>query len=354
MNRLLSAVKPENDFDRNALAEALSHQIPESGHGPFILHQFAAGVSNLTYLIERGSWQGVLRTPPRGPLEPKAHDMVREGRWLAKLAPAYPLAPRVLWQEDTGTVIGFPFYVMEYRPGLTIDQSFPPGMTITPAVCRTLSEQFAAGLAALHHLPWQALDLDEFSYQPEQFVARQVRGWAKRYVLADGEPSREAQAVMAWLADTIPQSGETAIVHNDFKFNNIVLDGQPPYRFKAVVDWEMAGIGDPVFDLAVSLSYWMEPADPPVLRQALSGVTATPGFFSADQVARRYAAVSGRDLSLLPYYRVLANFKLAVIMQQLHARWLRGQSQDRRLEHLGDAISALVHKAWVLAGAPGS
>ena len=349
MSNALLPVRPDNDFDREAFSSALTKNIEGSGQGPLEVYQFAAGASNLTYLIQRGSWSGVLRTPPRGPLEPNAHDMGREGRWLLKLAPAFPLAPRVLWQEASASLIGVPFYVMEYRPGLILDRNFPPEIAPSVSLCQNLSEQFAAGLAALHQIDWKQLNMDEFSYLPEQFVERQVRGWVKRYFLADGEKSAQAQGVAAWLSRYVPQSVEATIIHNDFKFNNIVLDTSPPHAFRAIVDWEMAAIGDPLFDLAVSLTYWMNDEDPPELKTALSAVTAAPGFYSRERMAERYQELSGRDITLLPYYRVLADFKLAVIMQQLYARWARGQTQDTRFQHLGAAIRALINKAWVLA-----
>lgn len=340
----LIPVRPEEDFNRDALARALTTHVPESGDGPLSVWQFPAGASNLTYLLRRGQWQGVLRRPPLGPVPPKAHDMVREFRWLSRLAPVFGLAPKPLWLDADGDVLGAPAYVMEYRPGLVLDREWPQGIEATPARGQAISEAFVRALVELHAVDWRRAGLGEFGH-PEGFLTRQVDGWVQRYYRARTDELKAVDRVIGWLKERVPPSPPPTPIHNDFKLNNMVMDPAVPERIRAVVDWEMATIGDPLFDLGVALGYWIEPQDQPELRDVLPTVTTGPGFFSRREVVERYARLSGRNVDNLHFYLVLAYFKLAVILQQIYVRWKRGQTTDARFGGFGRRVRFLIEYA---------
>src|SRR3712207_6600185 len=245
----------------------------------------------------------ILRRPPLGPVPPKAHDMGRESHVLARLHEAYPLAPKPYFFCDDESVIGAPFYVMERRAGVVVDDSLPEGVEPNPQLCRGISRMVADALAELH-----AVDLDEAGLgdlgRPEGFLERQVRGWIGRYERARTDEIEEVGPLAEWLAGNIPESPEPAIIHNDYKLNNLILNPDDLTDVRAVLDWEMATVGDPHFDLAVSLSYWTEPTDPEKLKEVMPTVTSTPGFMTRTEFMERYAKKSGRDISEMHWYMV--------------------------------------------------
>ncbi|MBX6353324.1 MAG: phosphotransferase family protein [Thermoflavifilum sp.] len=337
-------VRPGEDFDREAVLRYLQSQGLVHGDEPLKVVQFPTGASNLTYLIQSGDFVAVLRRPPFGPLPPKAHDMKRESALLSRLYPVFHKVPRPYAFCEDESVIGGPFYVMEYRPGVTLDTRFPDDIEPTPALCRAISETVIDTLAELHQVDYRAAGLAEFG-KPEGFLERQVRGWIDRYHRSKTDDIPGADRLMAWLADHIPASPEATVIHNDYKLNNMLLDPSDLTRVVAIVDWEMATIGDPLFDLAVTLSYWIEPDDPPMFRQMMPTVTQLPGFYTREAFIHRYALRTGRTVDHFGYYQVFADFKLAVILQQIYFRWKRGQTQDPRFAGFGDRVKALMEHA---------
>jgi len=342
-------VRPEDEFDREGFASALTQHVPQSGMGALQVWQFAAGASNLTYLLERGDWRGVLRRPPRGPIAPKAHDMEREFRWLSRLSPVFPLAPRPYWFCEDLATLGVPFYVMEYRAGYVIDQGLPADLPTGQAWGERVSQRFVAALSELHAVDWQAAGLGEFGY-PEGFLARQVERWIERYRRAAAADIPSAEPLMDWLLRNVPASPPATVIHNDFKLNNLIVAPGTPDEIRAVVDWEMSTIGDPLLDLGVALSYWVEPSDPPELRACLPYPSAQPGFWTRRQVAQEYARQSARPIDALPYHLVFAYFKLAVIVQQIFVRWKRGQTTNPRFADFDRRVRLLIDHAAALAG----
>ncbi|CAA9562503.1 MAG: acyl-CoA dehydrogenase, putative phosphotransferase [uncultured Thermomicrobiales bacterium] len=338
------AVREGEDFDRARVLDFLRARLGDLPDGPLAVRQFPSGASNLTYLLQSGDWEAVLRRPPLGPLPPKAHDMVREARLLERLHAVYPLAPNPRAICDDPAIIGAPFYVMERRRGVVLDDRFPPGFDPTPARCRRISESVVAALAQFHAIDWRAAGLAALGY-PDGFLARQVRGWIGRYDAARTPDAPEIAPLAEWLTARLPTSPAPTIIHNDFKLNNLLLAPGDLAPVVAVLDWEMTTIGDPLFDLGVSLSYWVESADPPGLRAILPTVTDTPGFYSRREFMARYAALSGRDLGAIDYYLTLAYFKLATILQQIYARWQRGQTRDERFGTFGPGVRALIAHA---------
>ncbi|QDI90496.1 phosphotransferase family protein [Salicibibacter halophilus] len=313
---------------------------------PLKVEQYYAGASNLTYLLSCGEWQGVLRRPPFGPLPPKAHDMKREYEILSRLNPVFPLAPKPYVLGENTSVMDATFYVMERKEGVVIDGKLPKGVQETKELGRDLSFKFIDALAALHRVDTEQAGLHQFG-KPEGFMERQVYGWLKRYERAKTEDSPEYENLKKWLTENIPADGETTVIHNDFKFNNLLFSNDLS-EIKAVVDWEMATIGDPLFDLGVVLSYWIQDDDPELLQSTFQTVTTKPGFLTRRELIDRYAEKSGRDCSSIHFYLIFSYFKLAVISQQIYFRWKNGQTQDERFKHFGDRTSKLITFSWHL------
>lgn len=346
MNEETIAVRSGEDLDQTRIAHYLLAHLPAIGGGAqeVEVRQFPAGASNLTYLVRIGAWEGVLRRPPFGPIPPKAHDMQREHDLLARIHPVFPLAPRPYLFCNDPEIMSVPFYVMERRGGVVLDNAFPPAVEATPELCRRISEMVVDTLVGIHAIDWQAADLAAFGH-PAGFLARQVTGWLERYQRSRTDESPDITSLARWLIEHTPASPAPTLIHNDFKLNNMLLAADDLARPVAVLDWEMTTIGDPLFDLAVSLSYWAQADDPAELRAILPTVTYLPGFMTRAAFMQRYAQQSGRDLSAMHFYLIFAYFKLSVIVQQIYLRWLRGQTQDQRFALFGTRIRALVEHA---------
>jgi aminoglycoside phosphotransferase (APT) family kinase protein len=341
-------VRKREAFDFEAVERYLRSHIEDVPDGELEVSQFPSGASNLTYLLKVGDWEGVLRRPPLGPVPPRAHDMGRESGILSKLGAVYPLAPKPYFLCEDDSVIGAPFYVMERRMGTVIDDSFPDGVEPDEELCRGISRTVVDTLVRLH-----AVDVDEAGLgdlgRPEGFLQRQTKSWISRYDKAKTDEIVEVGPLTDWLASDVPESPPPTVIHNDYKLNNLVLNPEDLTEVRAVLDWEMATVGDPLFDLAVSLSYWIEPDDPDDLKAVMPTVTVTPGFMTRKELIDRYASESGRDLSDMHWYVVFGYFKLAGILQQIYARWKNGQTTDVRFANFGDRVRTLILHAEKLA-----
>ena len=342
------AVRTGEAFDLPRVEQYLRSQIEGLGEGSLQVRQFPSGASNLTYLVQIGDWEGVLRRPPFGPVPPKAHDMEREAGLLQKISPAFPLAPMPYVFCSDLSILGVPFYVMERRKGMVVNNAFPQGVTPTGELCRRISLTVVETLVQIHAVDWQAAGLSEFGH-PEGFLARQVKGWIERYFRAQTDDIPQVEPLTRWLAEHVPQSPAPTLIHNDFKLNNMILDSNDLTRPVAVLDWEMATVGDPLFDLAVSLTYWVTSEDPEELQTVLPAVTTLPGFINRTEFMEIYAQKSGRDLSSMHFYMTFAHFKLAVIIQQIYARWKKGQTQDERFAIFGNRVRDVIVYAARLA-----
>ena len=343
------AIRAGENFDLEKVEQYLRDHIEDIGVGSLQVRQFPSGASNLTYLLWIGDWEGVLRRPPFGPVPPKAHDMKRECGLLQKVSPVFPLAPKpYIFCDDPG-IMDVPFYVMERRKGVVVNTSFPEGVTPTPDLCERISHTVIDTLVQIHGVDWQAAGLDALGH-PAGFLERQVKGWIERYQRAKTDDIPQVEPLTNWLMSHVPQSSAATLIHNDLKLNNMMLDANDITRPVAVFDWEMATIGDPLFDLATSLSYWATEDDPEELKTILPTVTILPGFVSREHFMEMYAQKSGRDLSSMDFYMVFAYFKLVVIIQQIYVRWKRGQTQDERFGIFGSRGQALLRYAAQLAG----
>ena len=334
-------VRKGEDFDAGAVERYLREHIEDLPEGDLEVGQFPSGASNLTYLLKIGDWEGVLRRPPLGPVPPKAHDMGRESGILSRLGAVYPLAPKPYFYCEDEAVIGAPFYVMERRKGIVIDDSFPDDIQPDEELCRDVSHTVVDTLVRLHAVDVQEAGLGDLG-KPEGFLERQTESWISRYDKATTDEIEEVEPLTDWLARGVPESPPPTVIHNDYKLNNLVLNPEDLTEVRAVLDWEMATVGDPLFDLAVSLSYWIEPNDPDDLKAVMPTVTVTPGFISRKQFIDRYESRSGRDLSDIHWYMVFGYFKLAAILQQIFARWKKGQTEDERFADFGNRVRTLI------------
>jgi aminoglycoside phosphotransferase (APT) family kinase protein len=334
-------VREGEAFDAIAVERYLRANIEDLPGGELRVSQFPSGASNLTYLLQIGDWEGVLRRPPLGPVPPKAHDMGRESGILARLGAVYPLAPQPYFFCEDESVIGAPFYMMERRTGVVLDDSFPDEIEPEEGLCRGISRTVVDTLVRLHAVDFEEAGLGDLG-RPEGFLERQTEAWISRYDKAKTDEIGEVGPLTEWLARDVPESPPPAIIHNDYKLNNLVLDSEDLTEVRAVLDWEMATVGDPLFDLAVSLSYWIEPDDPDELKAVMPTVTVTPGFMTRRDLIDRYAEESGRDLSEMHWYVVFGYFKLAAILQQIYARWKGGQTKDERFADFGGRVRTLL------------
>jgi aminoglycoside phosphotransferase (APT) family kinase protein len=267
--------------------------------------------------------------------------MGREYHVLSRLHGVYP-SPRPLLYCTDENVIGAPFYVMERVRGVILRRKLPDGLELTPQVAQRLSEAFIDNLAALHSLDYNAVGLGELG-KPAGYLERQVKGWIERYHGSKTEEFPEIQHITLWLGEHMPVQSDSTLVHNDYKYDNMVLAEHDITQIKAVLDWEMCTLGDPLTDLGTALAYWVNADDPPEVQMVRWGPTSIAGSLTRQQLAERYAAKTGRDLSHLLFYYVFALFKVAVIIQQIYYRYYHGLTHDQRFATLGDVAKMLVH-----------
>lgn len=336
------AIRPGEELDLPRLESYLKTAIPGL-HGPLAVAQFPSGYSNLTYLLTVGDRELVLRRPPFGSQVKSAHDMGREYTVLSALHPIYPAAPKPLALCDDPGVIGAQFYVMDRIRGSIFRGERPQGFNADAATVRGCCEAFVRNLASLHALDYEAAGLAHLRKEGS-YVERQVFGWIKRYGGSKTDEIPAIDGVMAWLRDNYPPDAGATLVHNDYKFDNVVLDPNDPTKIIGVLDWEMCTIGDPLMDLGTALGYWIEKDDPD-LGVINCFFSQEPGMMTRKEVAACYAHLTGRNLDNLQFYYVFALFKLAVIVQQIYYRYKQGLTKDERFAPLIYVVGALGHRA---------
>jgi aminoglycoside phosphotransferase (APT) family kinase protein len=333
-------VRDGEQLDVAGLSQYLSAHLPAASL-ELAVEQFPHGFSNLTYLLRSGDQEWVLRRPPFGSQVKTAHDMGREYRILSRLCHAYPPAPCPVLFCDDDQVLGAPFYLMERRRGVILRRPPPPDRPIAPELVERLCESLVDGMASLHALDYRAIGLQDLG-KPEGYVHRQVSGWSRRYQDARTEELPSLDETAAWLAENEPAgSADATLIHNDFKFDNLVLDPDDLTRIVAVLDWEMATIGDPLMDLGTTLGYWTQADDPAPNQLHVVGPTTVPGSLTRRALVERYGEVTGRDVSNMLFYYVFGLFKIAVIAQQIYARYVKGLTRDPRFAALDQMVAAL-------------
>ncbi len=341
-------VRPEESFNLSALAAFLDREGVLRGR-PLSVDQFPGGHSNLTYLVRLGEEELVLRRPPLGPVAPKAHDMVREARILCAVHPVFPLAPKPVAICEDAAIIGAPFYLMERRRGLIVRRENPPQIGGDEALRRRIGEALLDTLAGLHAIDASQSPVAEIG-RPAGFLDRQLTGWCGRWQRAQTRDLPAMDRLIAWLAAHKPGTDACALLHNDYKLDNVMLDEADPSRLVAVLDWEMSALGDPLIDLGLLLCYWPEASDPPARRDSISPVTTMPGWPSRAELVARYAEKTHRDVSRIAYYEVFAIFKVAVVLQQIYHRYHLGQTTDERFASMEGRVLGLIDIAAEMAG----
>lgn len=340
----VAPVRPGEDLDWDALVAYLRTELPELA-GEFEVLQFPNGSANLTYLMRFGDTRLVLRRPPFGAIAPGAHDMRREFKALSRLWRVFDKAPRAYLLGDDASIIGSEFIVVEYRVGQVIWGAIPPSMQHHADVARRAGFAVVDALAELHAVDPDSCGLGDLG-RPEGFVQRQVSGWQKRWELAapPGAGSLMTE-VGSRLAARIPAPARTSVLHNDFKLDNCQFDPSIPDRVKSIFDWDMATLGDPLVDLGILLNYWPDPSDTPDSKPIFNPGMDTMGLPSRSEVIARYEASSGTDIADVRWYEAFACWKTAVVLQQLHTRYLRGETTDERMATRGDEVQAQARRA---------
>jgi len=336
-----AAVRAEDAFDVAGMADWLrAHAADAAGLGGLPdVRQFTGGASNLTYLLRYTTRDLILRRPPAGTKARGAHDMRREHDLQAALRTAFPQVPTMVAMCDDEAVIGSPFYVMDRVPGTILRQDIPDSLGLDERGVRTLCDNAIDTLVALHEVDVAAAGLAGYD-RGDGYVARQVGGWSQRFRRAHTCDVGDFEAVMAWLDARQPPDRPHVLVHNDFRFDNLVLAPGDPTRISAVLDWELATVGDPLMDLGSSLAYWVQPDDDATFQMFRRQPTNARGMRSRAGFVARYAAARGLEVSAerWTFYEVFGLFRLAVIAQQIHYRYFHGQSTNPAFAIMGPAV----------------
>jgi aminoglycoside phosphotransferase (APT) family kinase protein len=349
-NDAAKEIRKGEELDSSTLEEFLKDSLPRL-EGKLTLRQFPGGHSNLTYLLTFSNREVVLRRPPLGSKVKGAHDMKREYTVLRALIPVFPYVPRPLIYTEDPSIIGCPFYVMERLQGKIIRQQLPEGVSLSPAQARRSGRNIMKVLSRLHTLDYQNIGLEDFG-KPRGYLERQVQGWIGRYRDARTPDVPDGEDVMAWLEANIPpEVDHTAIVHGDWKPDNIVLDNEDPTKIIGVLDWEMATIGDPFMDATYTMIYFNEKAEKDAL-----GISATlPAILrtsiSREELLEDYQHYSGLTIPNPDYYYILNMFRLAGLLQQIYYRYYQGVTKDQRFEMFKTTSHLLIGSAQkIMAG----
>ncbi|MFI5315556.1 MAG: phosphotransferase family protein [Myxococcota bacterium] len=341
--------RPGEELDAARVAEFVRARIPGTD-APLEVLQFPRGHANLTYLLRFGARELVLRRPPHGPVARGAHDMAREHRVLSQLWRLYSRAPRALALCEDEGLIGAKFFVMERCRGVIIRRRVPQEIDASPGGRRSAALAVVDAMAELHAVDPAAVGLGDLG-QPENFVARQLRGWRERWERAKQREVPLFERVHARLEATRPESSAPALLHNDWKLDNAMFDPANPGAIRAVLDWDMATRGDPLVDLGTLLGYWSEAGDGEG-RSSLTPVTREPGFPARAELAARYAERRGISVAAIRWYEAFALWKIAVVLQQIYIRYARGQTSDPRFATLGEIAVRLIEAAAQIAETP--
>jgi aminoglycoside phosphotransferase (APT) family kinase protein len=347
MSGEIAPIRPEERFDEGRVGAYLRAQLPGLvGEAPIEFAQFPGGRANLTYLARAGDVELVLRRPPLGPVAPGGHDMAREHAVLSRLYRAYPKAPRSFLLCTDPEVMGAPFFVMERRRGTVVREAWPRELPADDGFRRRLAENVVAALGELHTVDYRAVGLQGLG-RPAGFVERQITGWVDRWERARESPVAPMEELGGWFPGAAPAPQAAVLLHNDFKLDNLMVS--PGGEVAAVLDWDMATLGDPLIDLGATLAYWAEPGD------ALHALLAPGGAGLSDvmpraEVVEAYATVTGFDVGDLAFYRAFGLYRVAVILQQIYARYRKGQTSDPRFAMLGAVVPLMAEEALRVAG----
>ena len=332
-------IREGEEPDRLALQKYLKENLPEL-KGELSMSQFPGGASNLTYLLTIGDTDLVMRRPPFGPKIKSAHDMSREYKIFSKLIQHYPKVPKPLLFCEDESIIGREFYVMERLKGVILRSTMPKEMHPEPAIMRGIGDSLVETLVELHQVDYEAAGLGDLG-RPAGYNERQVTGWTKRYFNSKTDEVKEIELVSKWLHENLLPESDTALLHNDYKYDNVILDPNDWTKIIGILDWEMSTLGDPLMDLGTALCYWTNPNDPDWFQQLSLSPTTISGNPTRGEVAKMYGEKSGRDLSNVVFYYVFGLFKIAVVVQQIYKRYKTGHSKDPRFAGMIHAVKGL-------------
>ncbi len=339
-NDKAKTIRQGEELDQTKVGDFLKETI-EGLEGDIRIEQFPSGFSNLTYLVSVGNREMVLRKPPIGANIKSAHDMGREYNIQTAIKNVFPYCPEMLAYTEDESITGSPFYVMERLNGIILRKNLPKGMALSSEQGRTLCENLLDVHVELHSIDVEKIGIEHLG-KPEGYVERQVTGWSGRYRKAKTPDAPDFETVMAWLKEKMqPDTDKPTIVHNDYRFDNVVLDQNDPMKIIGVLDWEMATYGDPLMDLGNTLAYWIEETDSDEIQMMRLMPTTMAGALTRDELISRYADKTGRDMSKFDFYYCFGLFRLAVIAQQIYNRFYHGVTKDERFALLIAGVQIL-------------
>jgi len=307
----------------------------EAIESDLFVEQFTHGYSNLTYLLKIENKEFVLRKPPKGAIK-RGHDMSREFKVQSGVAKAFSKVPKMYGFSDDERILGSDFYIMEKVDGIILNFKEAHKRKISANNFKTIANSWIDTLVELHSLDYHKIGLVDLG-KPNGYVERQVTNWGKQYIKAKTDEYPEADMVMQWMDVNQPKEYNHCLIHNDFKYDNVVFKDDSWQEIAAVLDWEMATLGDPLMDLGTSLGYWTVATDHDFVKQGIPSPTVFEGNPIRSEIAEMYLEKSGRTTDNLVFYYVFGLFKIAVIAQQIYFRYSKGWTTDPRFANLNKA-----------------
>ncbi|MEL7003289.1 MAG: phosphotransferase family protein [Bacteroidota bacterium] len=343
-NKTREIRKGEELNEKNLTDFLFQNELIQNAGEPLKITQFSNGFSNLTYLLSFGDKEYVLRRPPFAATK-RGHDMSREYKVLFNLHKVFDKVPKAYAYTEDEDVIGAPFYLMEKVEGVILTAKEAAIRKVQPNEFQTIADTWLDTFVRLHQVDYEMAGLSELG-RPQGYVERQVTNWGKQYlkVVTDDVPT--AQKVMSWMEDHQPKQYDHSLIHNDYKYDNIVFADTTWAKVNAVLDWEMCTLGDPLMDLGTSLGYWTTSRDDGFMKQGIPSPTVMEGNPSRNEVVQQYAVKSGRNIDNLVFYYAYGLFKIAVIAQQIYYRFKHGHTSDPRFAKLNQASALCCNTAW--------
>ncbi len=337
--------KGEELNEKNLKDFLLDHNLVSDVQSELRVSQFSNGFSNLTYLLHIEDKEYVLRRPPFAAPK-RGHDMSREFKVIHKLNSVFDKTPKAFVYTEDSKIIGAPFYIMSKVEGEILTARAAHKRQVTPPEFKIISNTWLDTFVAFHTIDYRAAGLEDLG-RPVGYVSRQVTNWGKQYLAAATDEVPAAEKVMAWMLENQPKTYDHTIIHNDFKYDNVVFKDDSWTDISAILDWEMCTLGDPLMDLGTSLGYWTVDTDPDFMKQGLASPTIMPGNPSRSEVVHQYALKSGRNIDNLTFYYAYGLFKIAVIAQQIYYRFKHGHTSDPKFAHLNKAAELCCNTAWL-------
>jgi aminoglycoside phosphotransferase (APT) family kinase protein len=333
-------VRPGEELDTGRSDAAIKRAVPGLSGQPEI-REFPSGASNLTYLVRYPEREFVLRRPPFGYKAKSAHDMRREATILSALQPVYPYVPKIVAFFDDPDILATDFYLMEPIRGIIVRRDLPRGLELSPQDARRLCMNLIDRMIELHRVDYQAAGMAGIG-KGTGYAQRQVAGWSDRYRKSRTADVGDFESVMSWLQTRVPaEDSGTCVIHNDFRFDNVVLNPENPMEIIGVLDWEMATLGDPLMDLGNTLAYWVQANDDALFINMRRQPTHLPGMMTRAEVIQYYAEKTGRRAADFDFYIIYGLFRLAVIAQQIYYRYFHGQTRNSQFAGFGEAVKHL-------------